>query len=95
MPEAIFDKKTGKSIGFDKCLNLGQPKPIALNAEEQGTLRTIDAMRDEEQHWYAVVDERLLCLYTRAAVTLFDDLLHAATTSGSARTIFQAVGVSL
>lgn len=74
--QSVFDKKTGKSIGFDKCVNLGQPKPIALSPEEQGTLRTIDALRDEEQHWYTVVDEGLLYLYSRAAVTLFDDLLH-------------------
>lgn len=72
----VFDKKTGKSIGFDKCVNLGQPKPIALSQDEKGTLRTIDALRDEEQHGYAVVDEGLPYLYTRAAVTLFDDLLH-------------------
>lgn len=74
--QPVFDEKTGRSIGFDKCVNLGQPAPISLTAEEQGTLRTIDAMRDEEQHWYTVVDEGLLYLYTRAGVTLFDDLLH-------------------
>lgn len=74
--QAVFDKTTGRSIGFDKCVNLGQPKPIGLSLEEQGTLRTIDAMRDEEQHWYTVLDEGLLYLYTRAGVTLFDDLLH-------------------
>ena len=74
--QAVFDKKTGRSIGFDKCVNLGGPKPISISAEEAGTLRTIDAMRDEEQHWYTVVDEGLLYLYTRAGVTLFDDLLY-------------------
>ncbi len=74
--QAVFDKKTGRSITFEKCVNLGQAKPIALTAEEQGTLRTIDAMRDEEQHWYSVVDEGLLFLYARAGVTLFDDLLN-------------------
>ena len=73
--QAVFDKRTGRSITFEKCVNLGQAKPIALTAEEQGTLRTIDAMRDEEQHWYSVVDEGLLYLYARAGVTLFDDLL--------------------
>lgn len=73
---AVFDKATGKSIGFSKCVNLSNGKPIALTAEEAGTLRSIDAMRDEEQHWYTIVDEGLLFLYTRAGVTLFDDLLH-------------------
>lgn len=72
----VFDKETGRSIGFSKCVNLGGMKPLGLTLEEAGTLRTIDAMRDEEQHWYAIVDEGLLYLYARAAVTLFDDLLH-------------------
>ena len=72
----VFDKETGRSIGFSKCVNLGGMKPLSLTTEEAGTLRAIDAMRDEEQHWYTIVDEGLLYLYTRAAVTLFDDLLH-------------------
>lgn len=74
--QPVFDKSTGKSIGFSKCVNLGGMKPLGLSNEEAGTLRTIDAMRDEEQHWYTIVDEGLLYLYTRAGVTLFDDLLH-------------------
>ena len=74
--QTVFDKSTGKSIGFSKCVNLGGTKPLSLTNEEAGTLRTIDAMRDEEQHWYTIVDEGLLYLYTRAGVTLFDDLLH-------------------
>jgi hypothetical protein len=49
--QAVFDKKSGKSIGFDTCVNLAQPKAISLSPWERGTLRTIDAMRDEEQHW--------------------------------------------
>lgn len=73
---AVFDKTTGRSIGFEKCINYASEKPISLSREEAGTLRAIDAMRDDEQHWYVVVDEGLLYLYTRAAVTLFDDLLH-------------------
>jgi hypothetical protein len=47
----VFDKQSGKSIGFDTCVNLAQPKAISLSPWERGTLRTIDAMRDEEQHW--------------------------------------------
>lgn len=74
--QAVFDKSTGRSIGFSKCVNLGSMKPISLSTEEAGTLRTIDAMRDEEQHWYTIVDEGLLYLYARAGVTLFDDVLY-------------------
>jgi hypothetical protein len=31
-----------------------------------------------QQHWFAHVDEGLLYLHTRTAVTLFDELLHRA-----------------
>lgn len=74
--QAVFDKKTGKSIGFDNCVNLDQPKPSRSTRRSRGRCAPIDAMRNEELPWYTVVDERLLYLYTRAAVTLFDDLLH-------------------
>jgi len=51
---------------------------VELTDEEAGTLRAVDAMRDDEQHWFTIVDEGLLYLHVRAAVTLFDDLLHRA-----------------
>ena len=58
----VFDKKSGKSIGLDRALNLAQNDPkIKLTNDEAGLIRTVDAMRDEE--------------HVRAAVTLFDDLL--------------------
>lgn len=71
----VFDKASGRSIGFAKCLNLAAQDPIKLSDEEAGTLRVIDEMRDNEQHWFTTVDEGLLYLHARAAVTLFDDLL--------------------
>ncbi len=74
--QSVFDKKTQRSIGFAKCVNLGGEAPLSLTSEEAGTLRTIDELRDQEQHWLTVVDEDWLYLYTRAGVTLFDDLLH-------------------
>lgn len=74
---AVFDKKTGRSIGLDKALNLAQGDAIIkLSNDEAGLIRTIDAMRDEEQHWYTTVDEGILYMHVRAGVTLFDDLLH-------------------
>lgn len=73
---SVFDKKTGKSIGLEKALNLAQGnQKIKLTSDEAGLIRTIDAMRDEEQHWYAIVDESILYMHIRAGVTLFDDLL--------------------
>jgi hypothetical protein len=45
-------------------------------SEEAGALRAIDALRDDEQHWYHEVDEGILYVHARAAITLFDDLLQ-------------------
>jgi hypothetical protein len=75
----VFDPGTGRSIGFERCLHEARVDPqLKLGSEEAGALRAIDALRDDEQHWFTVVDEALLYLHTRAAVTLFDDLLHRA-----------------
>lgn len=73
----VFDKATGRSIGFEAVLRQSaQTSGIKLTDEEAGTLRAIDALRDDEQHWYNDVDEALLYVHLRAAVTLFDDLLQ-------------------
>jgi hypothetical protein len=74
---SVFDRKTGRSIGFDKCVNLAMgDDTIKLSEADAGTLRAIDAMRDDEQHWFNEVPEQLLYLHARAGVTLFDELLQ-------------------
>jgi hypothetical protein len=72
----VFDKRTGRSIGFEKCVNLGAMH-LALSPEATGTMRAFDAMRDDEQHYLGSDDEGLLYIHVRAAVTLFDDILGA------------------
>jgi hypothetical protein len=73
----VFDEKTGRSISFARCLHEARSTPrVRLTDEEAGVLRAVDAMRDDEQHWFTLIDEGLLYLHARAAVTLFDDLLH-------------------
>lgn len=71
----VFDPDDGKSYGIAKCVNLAT-EALKLTASEAGLIRTIDAMRDEEQHWFAEAEEGLLYLHVRAAVTVFDDLLQ-------------------
>jgi len=74
--QPVFDKTLGRSISFEKCLKLArQTAVIKLTDGEAGTLRAIDALRDDEQHWFNDVDEQFLYLHTRAGITLFDDLL--------------------
>lgn len=71
----VFDATTGRSIGFDKAVSLAQNTGVKVTDFEAGTLRTIDAMRDDQQHWFTEVSEGQLYLHARAGVTLFDDLL--------------------
>lgn len=73
---AVFDKKTGRSLGFEKCLNLAQ-QHLKLGSETAGTLRAVDALRDDEQHYLGGIEEGLLYLHVRAAITAFDDILSA------------------
>lgn len=73
----VFDRKTGRSIGFDAAVRqLQSSSEIKLSDEEAGTLRAIDALRDDEQHWFNEVSEGILFLHARAGVSLFDELLH-------------------
>ena len=75
----VFDSKTGRSLGFESCVCLAMGSgTMKLSEFDAGTLRAIDAMRDDEQHWFNEVPEQLLYLHIRAGVTLFDDLLQQA-----------------
>ena len=71
----VFDPSDGKSYGVGKCVNLAS-EHLKLTAPEAGLIRAIDAMRDEEQHWFAGSDEALLYAHVRASVTTFDDVLQ-------------------
>lgn len=74
---AVFDKATGKSIGFEKCLRLCQSSH-GLKPEEAGIMRAVDAMRDASQHWFVFVSEDLLYMHIRAVISAFDDYLKRA-----------------
>lgn len=73
---SVFDKKKGMAIGMEAAVKRCQQQGgIKLTDEEAGTIRVLDNLRDGEQHWHQVVEEGMLYLHARAAVTLFDDLL--------------------
>jgi hypothetical protein len=73
----VFDEAQGKAIGFNRCVNLGA-ESLGITEDEAGLLRAVDALRDQEQHWFAEISEGLFYAHVRAAVTLFDDLLIRA-----------------
>lgn len=62
----VFDRKLGRSIGFEECVKkaIGNAA-IRLSEDDAGTLRAIDAMRDDEQHWFNLVSEHILYLHAR------------------------------
>lgn len=71
----VFDRRDGRAIGFEKCLNLSR-EHLRLSDDDAGTMRAVDALRDDEQHWITECSEGLLYMHVRASVTLFDDLLQ-------------------
>lgn len=74
---SVFDKATGKSIGFEKCLRLCE-QTHELRKGEAAIMRTIDGLRDAAQHWFVVIGEEMLYMHTRALITAFDAYLKRA-----------------
>lgn len=79
----VFDPRTGRSIGFEKCLALAS-EHLKLTGEEAGTLRALDALRDDEQHWLGELSEELLFLHVRAVVQVLDTVMERAFGEGLA-----------
>jgi hypothetical protein len=73
----LFDKAKGRSISFEKCVRLA-PEHLRLTDAQCGLLRAIDAVRDDEQHYFGDLSEGLLYAHIRGGVTLFADLLDSA-----------------
>lgn len=71
----VFDPKTGRSIGFERALNHARQE-LKLTQEVAGTLRAIDALRDDEQHYLGGEAEAILYVHVRAGVTIFEDILR-------------------
>ena len=71
---SVVDKQTRMTLGFKRCVNLAR-EHLQLTEEAAGTLRTLGALRNGEQHYIGGIDEGILFIHMRALVTLFDDLL--------------------
>ena len=72
----IPDKRSQQSISLEGAIRRCQQwDGVKLTEDASGTKRALDTLRDAEQHWHPIVDEGLLYLEVRAAVTLVDDLL--------------------
>ena len=79
----VFDSRSGRSIGFERCLSLAS-EHLSVTADQAGTLRTIDALRDDEQHWLGEISEELLFVHVRASIQVLDDLMKRVFGEGLA-----------
>lgn len=70
----VFDKEKGISIGIEKALNIAQSKSW-MSAAQAVSIRAIDAMRDQAQHWMLLVPEDILYINARALITTLDEIL--------------------
>jgi hypothetical protein len=73
--QAVFEKRMGRSIGFETCVNRSR-EHLNVTGEEAGLLKAIDALRDEAQHWLTDVPEAILYAHCRGAITLYDRILE-------------------
>jgi hypothetical protein len=71
---AVFDKRSGRSLGFEACLNLSS-EYLRLDDSDIGVLRTIASLRDDEQHWLGALTEELFFLHVRATVGVLDKIV--------------------
>ena len=72
----VFDKGSGRTIGFKKCVALSE-QHLRLTKEQCGLLRAVDALRDDEQHYFGELSEGLMYVHVRAAFTLVDEILES------------------
>ncbi|MHB8153283.1 MAG: DUF3644 domain-containing protein, partial [Bacillati bacterium] len=70
----LFERGESKSIGYKKCL-AKVVEHLKVSEEIAGPIRSIDALRDVEQHWVGNMSEELFYLEVRAFLTAFDKLL--------------------
>ena len=73
----VFDRESGMSISFDRCVRLCS-SDHGLLSNEAGIMRTVDSLRNAAQHWFLFHSEDLLYLHTRALITAFDAYLKRA-----------------
>ena len=73
----IRDKDVQKTIGFDSCVrhSLNDGNIRYLTKEQAVVLRTINGLRDAEQHYLQDISEGQLYIHVQSGVTLFRDVL--------------------
>jgi hypothetical protein len=73
----IRDRITGYTISFDNCLNRATDDGDVhfLSYDERATLRVLNNLRDQAQHYLVDVSEQVLYTVSQSTLTLFGKLL--------------------
>lgn len=73
----IRDGATGYTISFDNCLNRGADDGDVkfLADDERATLRVLNGLRDQAQHYLVDVSEQVLYTVAQSTLTLFGKLV--------------------
>jgi hypothetical protein len=74
----VFEPGSRISHTFEKCLAIGRSDLGLLTEDMARQLRILDGLRDSATHYLVTIPEEWLYIHSRAAATLFDDLLWAA-----------------
>jgi len=74
----VFEPGSPMSHTFEKCLAIARSDLGLLTEDMARQLRTVDSLRDCAIHYLITISEEWLYIQSRAAITLFDDLLCAA-----------------
>ena len=75
----IRDKGSSETIGFEACVrrSLSEAKVQYLSNEQAVALRSLNALRDAEQHYYLRISEAHLYIQVQSAFTVFRHILKA------------------
>jgi len=74
-----FDEDRGFSFTFDTCLRLAEDDLRILQKDQRKFLSMLDNLRDCVTHYYQDTSEMILYIFAQGSVSLFNDLIRAAT----------------
>lgn len=77
----VVDQERGYSYGFDKCLAVAEQLKL-ITKDDRRFLSMLDNLRDSAVHYYQVVSEDMLYVFSQASATLFDRLIRVAVGQG-------------
>ncbi|GMU83159.1 MAG: hypothetical protein AMXMBFR47_30300 [Planctomycetota bacterium] len=78
----VIDTERGFSYSFDTCLRLAEESLGLLTGDQRRFLSMLDNLRDSAMHYYQEISEPILYVFAQGSVSLFNELIRAATNKG-------------